>query len=33
MVFWPAGVSSDNLLRLGPYLDGFIGTDGKYTDL
>jgi len=33
VTFWPNDVDSDNLHRLGPFIDGFVGTDGKYSDL
>ena len=33
MTFWPNDLDNDNLHRLGPFIDGFVGTDGKYSDL
>jgi len=35
MSFWDGAtqVTADNLARLGPYVDGFVGTDGKYSVL
>jgi hypothetical protein len=34
MGFWDGtGVTADNLARLGPFVDGFVGTGGKYSVL